>query len=273
MKDIRKAAVAGLFYPSGSKKLNDEIQLLLSITAGKNNLPGISGIIAPHAGYPYSGKTAAYAYNLLRGKNYENVIILSPSHREYFPGSCVFSGDAYETPLGIVEVNKELADRLTGGSRSIFKGIKGHRDEHAIEVQLPFIQNVLPGARIVPIVMGDQSKIFVDELAGRLAEVLDDRTVVVASSDLSHYHTKKEADALDSVVEESISGFDYEKLQTALENRMCEACGGGPIVAMMKASAMVNKNKSAVLNRSDSGDTTGDFNDVVGYLSAVVYGE
>ena len=95
----------------------------------------------------------------------------------------------------------------------------------------------------------------------------------MASSDLSHYHSKVKADELDSIVKNSVSGFDYENLQRDLEAGRCEACGGGPIIAMMKASALKNKKNSLVLNRSDSGDTNGDFNEVVGYLSAVVYGE
>jgi hypothetical protein len=121
--------------------------------------------------------------------------------------------------------------------------------------------------------MGDQSKIFVDELAGKLAEITDDKTVIVASSDLSHFHSKKKADELDSIVESSIRDFDYENLQKYFDTGLCEACGGGPIIALMKAASLKNKKKSLVLNRSDSGDTTGDFNEVVGYLSAAVYGD
>jgi len=273
MKDIRKAAVAGLFYPSDKEKLISEIQLLLSSAESTEKISGIIGIISPHAGYIYSGKTAAYAFNLLRGKKIKNVIIISPSHREYFPGSCVFSGSSYETPLGIVEVNKNLAEKLVEGSKTLFTGIKGHREEHAIEVQIPFLQNILSDFKIVPVVMGDQSKLFVDELAKGLIKILDEETVIVASSDLSHYHSKKKADELDSIVESSIRDFDYENLQKYLDTGICEACGGGPIIAMMKAAALKNKQNSLILNRSDSGDTTGDFNEVVGYLSAVVYGE
>jgi hypothetical protein len=121
--------------------------------------------------------------------------------------------------------------------------------------------------------MGDQAKLFVDELAERLTKIIDEETVIVASSDLSHYHSKKKADELDSIIESSIRDFDYDNLQKYLDTGICEACGGGPIIAMMKAAALKNKQNSIVLNRSDSGDTTGDFNEVVGYLSAVVYGE
>ncbi len=273
MKEFRKAAVAGLFYPSDQKKLSEEINLLLSISQTEKIFPGITGIISPHAGYIYSGRTAAYAYNLLKEKNFKNVIILSPSHREYFPGACIYSGDGYETPLGVVGINKVMTENIIEGSKTIFKGTQGHKQEHAIEVQVPFLQIVLNDFQIIPVVMGDQSKIFVDELAEQIAKVLDDDTIIVASSDMSHYYTKQKADELDSIVEKAVKDFEYEKLQEYFERRVCEACGGGPIIAMMKAASLINRKNSFVLHRSDSGDVTRDFNEVVGYLSAVVYGE
>ena len=164
MKKLRKAAVAGLFYPAEQKKLSEEIKLLLSVSESEKNFPNVIGIISPHAGYIYSGRTAAYGFNLLKNKNYNNVIILSPSHREYFPGICVYDGDGYETPLGIVEINKEITHKIVDGSKAIFLGENGHGQEHAVEVQVPFLQTILKEFKIVPIVMGDQSKMFVDEL-------------------------------------------------------------------------------------------------------------
>ena len=121
--------------------------------------------------------------------------------------------------------------------------------------------------------MGDQGKLFVDELAERLSEITDDETLIVSSSDMSHFHSKLEADNLDSIVEKRINNFDFEKLQNDLDLQNAEACGGGPIVAMMKAASLRNKKHSMVIHRSDSGDVTGDDSGVVGYLSAVVYGD
>ncbi len=269
---VRKPAVAGLFYPADSKKLRSEIELLLSVAEPDIELNKIFGLIAPHAGYIYSGRTAAYAYNLVQNKKYKKVIIISPSHREYFPGACVYEGDAFETPLGIVNVDVEVAARIVSGSKLIFKGLSGHREEHAIEVQIPFLQYVLDEFKIIPIVMGDQRKIFIEELARKISEVADEDTLIVASSDLSHYHAKYEAFDLDTVVEENIKKFDFENLYLALESKKCEACGGGPIIAMMKAAKLLNKTNSVVLNRSDSSDVSGDDVQVVGYLSAAIYG-
>ncbi len=272
MRNIRPAQVAGYFYPAEPAKLREEINLMLDISEKQEKAENIFGIISPHAGYTYSGKTAAYSYNQLKGKSYKRVVIISPSHSEYFPGVSIFDGDAYETPFGTLEVDKEFAEKLAGKSKSIFLGSEGHRREHALEVQLPFLQTVLKDFKIVPVVMGDQDKVYVDELAKNLAEAVDDDTLVVASCDLSHHHSKAEADRLDSIVAERINNFDFENLQKDLDNRNCEACGGGPVIAMMKAAALKQKNHSTVLHRSDSGDVTGDKKEVVGYLSAVIYG-
>ena len=175
--------------------------------------------------------------------------------------------------LECVEVNKEIVQKLTEESRIIFKGIEGHRQEHAVEVQIPFLQVVLKDFKIVPIVIGDQGDLFVNELAEKLSKVIDDKTVIVASSDLSHYYSGDEANKLDSIVEKRIIDFDYDNLQKDFKMKNCEACGGGTIVSMMKAAAKLNRLKSEVLYRNNSGDTSGDYSSVVGYLSAVIYGE
>ena len=268
---IRHQQVAGYFYPADKDKLQKDIALMLQVTKPEKAFNNIFGIVSPHAGYMYSGKTAAFAYNLLKDKFYKTVIIISPSHAEYFPGISIYDGDAYETPLGIVEIDQVMVDMLVENSKIIFRGIQGHRKEHALEVQIPFLQTVLKNFKIVPIVMGDQSKMFVDELAEKISKVVDDNTLVVASSDMSHFYSAEEAERLDSVVEKRINDFDFEQLLKDLDDHECEACGGGPIAVMMKTASLKNIDKSIVISRSDSGDVTGDKSEVVGYLSAVVY--
>ncbi|MBK7631381.1 MAG: AmmeMemoRadiSam system protein B [Ignavibacteriales bacterium] len=268
---IRHQQVAGYFYPAEKEKLQKEISSLLHSAKPAKTFNNIFGIISPHAGYVYSGKTAACAYNLLKDKSYKTVIVISPSHTEYFPGISIYDGDAYETPLGIVEIDKEITDKLVEHTKLIFRGKQGHRKEHALEVQIPFLQSVLKDFKIVPIVMGDQSKLFVDELAVKISEVVEDEILVVASSDMSHFHSAKEADKLDSVVEKNINEFNFENLLIDLDKNNCEACGGGPIAAMMKAASLKDINNSFILDRSNSGDVTGDKSEVVGYLSAVIY--
>ena len=269
MSKIRKPAVAGMFYPADKRELQNQLHALLDSTKLEEDFKNIAGLIAPHAGYLYSGKTAAFAFNTLANKNYETVIIISPSHREYFPGISIYDGDAYETPLGIVEINKDVRDKLI--SENIYEAIQGHRNEHGIEVEIPFLQTVLKNFTIVPIVMGDQNKNYVDELSQKLSEVFDDKTLIVASSDLSHFHSHEEAAILDSKIKNRINNYDFDGLQQDLEERNSEACGGGCIVSLLKSAKLNNSHKSKVLSYSDSGDVTGDTSEVVGYLSAVIY--
>lgn len=271
MKTIREPAVAGMFYPASAAKLKDEVKWLLDKFKPEQNFQNVFGIVSPHAGYIYSGKTAAFAFNSVANKKYKTVLIISPSHREYFPGISIYSGDAYKTPLGNVPLNKEMISKLTDDDKFIFEGLNGHRTEHAVEIQIPFLQIVMKDFSIVPIVIGDQRKMFVDGLAQKLTEVVDDETLIVASSDLSHFHTKAEADKIDSLIEKRITDFDFEGLQYDLDNRHCEACGGGGIVALMKAAYILNVKKAVVLSHTDSGDVSGDSSEVVGYLSAVIY--
>jgi AmmeMemoRadiSam system protein B len=273
MSYVRPPQVAGYFYPSNPEKLRKDVKLLLDEAKPKEKVNNIFGIVSPHAGYIYSGKTAAHAYNLLVGKKYKRVVIISPSHSEYFPGISIFEGDAYETPLGRLKVDKEFSEKLETEDGIIFKGFEGHRREHALEVQLPFLQYVLEEFNIVPVVMGEQSKRNIDALAKKLAEVANDETLIVASSDMSHFYSKSKADKLDSVVEKRVKEFDFNSLQNDLTDRNCEACGGGPIVVLMKAAKLKNIQHSMVLHRSDSSDVTGEEKEVVGYLSAVIYGD
>jgi MEMO1 family protein len=271
MAQLRHPSAAGYFYPGDKGKLTEQIDWLLKIGHKDKIFDNISGLVAPHAGYIYSGRTAAFAYNTIKDKNYRTVIIISPSHREYFPGVSVYEGDGYITPLGVVNINKEMVNQLTEGSINVFKGSEGHRQEHGVEVHLPFLQFILQDFNIVPIVMGDQSKIYIDELAERISDSIDENTLVIASSDLSHFYPRDIAQELDSLVEKRINEYDYEGLYRDIEHKNCEACGGGPIIAMMKSIDLKTKNKSIVLNRSDSGDTTKNIDEVVGYLSAAVY--
>jgi len=270
-KKYRKPAVAGMFYPSDPDKLQNELETLLSISIPERNIDNIFGLVSPHAGYIYSGRTAAYGFNLLKGKDYKTVIIISPSHREYFPGISIYDGDGFETPLGKVDLDNEMADKLINQSRIIFRGIEGHRQEHAVEVQIPFLQQVLGEFEIIPIVMGDQGKMFVDELSQKISEAANEDTLVIASSDLSHYYSRTEADKMDSLVARGIEQFDIGKLEENFNLSRCEACGAGAILSLMNSASILNKKKTLLLHRSDSADTSGDYSQVVGYLSAVVY--
>lgn len=271
MKTVREPAVAGMFYPANVLKLRSEIEAHLASVNLEGTFENIFGIISPHAGYVYSGKTAAFAYKTIQNRSYKTVVVISPSHREYFPGISIYSGDLYKTPLGEIEIDKEMISNLIDDKSFIFEGMNGHRAEHSLEVQLPFLQTVIDNFKLVPIVMGDQRKEFVISLAEKLSKVVNNETLIVASSDLSHFYSRKKADVLDSIVEDRISKFDYDGLLDDLEKQKCEACGGGPIAVLLKTAELRGIKNVQVLSRTDSGETSGDISEVVGYLSAVVF--
>ena len=268
----RPPAVAGKFYPDDPAKLRRQIAELMDRVPQVQMKGRVKGIITPHAGYLYSGFTAAHAFAALRGEKFETVVVVSPSHFEFFPGVSVYPGEAYATPLGMVEINKTLRNRIVGEAAFIISSETGHGTEHALEVQLPFLQEVLPPFTLLPIVIGNQSREIcfkVGEVLGKLLK--DENALLVASTDLSHYYASDIATKFDMVMLDDVADFDYEKLMTDLEERNTEACGGGPAVAVMSALKHLGVKNIEVLHHSNSGDVTGDYSSVVGYLSAVAY--
>lgn len=268
---VRQPAVAGMFYDNRPDELHDYITYLLSKVEADNIYGNIAGLIAPHAGYRYSGLTAAYAYKQIENKSYKRVIVVSPSHREYFEGISIYDGNAYATPLGQIKIDRDTAERLVSASADIFFGESGHRSEHALEVHLPFLQSTLSEFKLIPMVMGQQNEEAVNKLAANLATLIDPDTLLVASTDLSHFFDKKTADMYDSRVAERITAYDYEGLLDDIAAEKSHACGAGPMAAVMKACSEKGYDQATVLHRSDSGDSSGDNSEVVGYLSAVLY--
>lgn len=272
---VRPPSVAGLFYPAKKDELERIVGGLLQ-KAKENIKVGVSGrlfgIISPHAGYPYSGYTAAHGYSLLDRESFKSVVIISPSHREYFDGVSVFSGKAYSTPLGDVETDNELRNAFMdkAGDMAI-DSWAGHKGEHAIEVQLPFLQMTIENFKLLPIVMGDQKADYCRRLGKVIADiVVNGNVLVVASSDLSHYYDYETANEIDKVCIDDIMSSSPDRLLDDLENRRCEACGGGPIVSCLYAGIDSGFKKIGLLHHCNSGDMTGDKSAVVGYLSAVI---
>ncbi len=270
---IRKAAVAGTFYPAEKETLDQKIAIYLENSRPVEIVSQVFGLIVPHAGYIYSGGVAARAYRQIVDRDFDVVVVISPSHRIYFEEVSVYDGDGYETPLGTLAVDKEKAQRLAAMSPNIILSDLGHEiDEHALEVQLPFLQHILYDFKLLPIVMGNQDAANVEALADALTELLKDcNALIVASSDLSHFHNYDKATLLDKVVVEDINQFDDIKLAEDLANNACEMCGGGPVLATMKACRSLGANKAKVLLYRNSGDVSGDKEQVVGYLAGMLY--
>ncbi len=270
--DIRPAAVADLFYPGNPVELDYELEKLID-DAKSIDLDGdIEALVCPHAGYQYSGPVAAAAYKNLKNHKYSVIAIISPSHRETFTGVSVFNGGAYETPLGLVPVASEYADALIEQDEVIVSSWAGHCDEHALEVQLPFLQKVLEETPIIPIVLGQQDSGTCKLLGEALGNVLkESASLIVASSDLSHHHPYDEAVKIDHATIQLIESFDEANFGSALEDQTSEACGGGAIIAAMVASKIEGADTVKSLLYKNSGDTSGDRSAVVGYLSAAFY--
>ncbi|MCK4417112.1 MAG: AmmeMemoRadiSam system protein B [Candidatus Latescibacteria bacterium] len=277
---LRRAANAGMFYPADQKALNQMIDTYLENARDAGVSGEIIGLISPHAGYEYSGQVAANAYQQIAGRNYQTVVVIAPSHTEYFPEISVYNGDGFKTPLGPVCLDKDLASQLVAQHRAVVFSARGHwiagsvRQEHSLEVQLPFLQKVLKNFKIVPIVMGDQGYSSCQTLGETLAKVLPNKkALIVASSDLSHFHPYDRAVKLDKTVISHIERFDFTGLSEDIERGICEACGGGPMVAAMIAAEMLGANRAKVLLYANSGDVTGDRSSVVGYMAAMLYKE
>ncbi|MDD3370470.1 MAG: AmmeMemoRadiSam system protein B [Alphaproteobacteria bacterium] len=279
----RPPYVAGTFYPSDPSQLRETVAACFA-KAPQTAIKGpVFALIAPHAGYQFSGPIAAHAFGLIRGHSYKRVVVIAPSHTQSFPYASIYDGDAYETPLGKISIDKPFAKALTKTDNLLKFSETGHgcvmgRCEHALEVELPFLQEVLGDFKLVPIVMGDTSYEMARAVGVALAEqiALDDNarkpdTLIVASSDLSHYHPYLEANALDGKVLGAIAQGDYLSLSINARSRVWEACGSGPIVAAMIAAERLGAKSSVVLARGNSGDTTGDRSRVVGYGAMALF--
>ena len=271
MKRIRKAAVAGTFYPASAQELEQTVRRLLADVTVRVGPGTVTGIIAPHAGYMYSGATAAMAYAQLGHTKRSVVVVISPSHREFFDGVSVYPGDGYETPLGSIPIASGMRERLTEGVPGILVSTRGHGLEHALEVQLPFLQCALGEFELLPLVIGNQSQEHCLALGDALGAICKGTDVLlVASTDLSHFSSVEAARQLDAVVAEDIEAFDPVQLMRDLEAGTAEACGGGPVAAVMRGCALLGARTPTVLGQSHSGMVTGDNESVVGYLSAVI---
>ena len=271
---VRKAAVAGTWYPASAPKIRAEVESYLADVPGRASEGRLVGLICPHAGLRYSGPVAAHAYALLRGRTDLTAVLVGPSHRVPFEGLAVVARGAFETPLGLAPIDEDIADRLLGAHPFVVDLPHPHRGEHALEMQLPFLQHLVPGLRIVPILMGHQKREEAEALAEALAVGLAglDRVLLVASTDLSHYHPAPVANELDAAVIGDVRDFDFEALMARLLRSPGHACGGGPMVAVMKAAARLGADRSLILRYGDSGDVgERDKSSVVGYLAAALW--
>ncbi len=278
---LRRPAVAGSFYPSDPKRLLEEI----SNSFARAGFPGIPkpadkpadrvvGLLSPHAGYPYSGWVAASGYKRLADDgSFDSVVILGPNHWGIGHPVAVYSSGSWLTPLGVIDVDEELAKAIAAESNLVAEDGLAHSREHSIEVQLPFLQAIYGEFSLVPISMFDQSldtAVSLGEVIADCVRELGRSTVVIASSDMSHYVTDDAARENDLYVLRAAEELDPEEMYRRIEERGVSMCGPGPAAVMMTAARELGGSRGRLLSYHTSGEVTGDYISVVGYASLVV---
>ena len=273
----RRSVIAGSWYPGTEAALK---RALDGYFANANHPPvagRLCGLIAPHAGYAYSGQTAAHAYQQLRGRSFRTVVVVAPSHRAWFDAPAVSAEDAYETPLGRIPVDQALAAALA--TRIPLQRIRGDT-EHAVEIQLPFLQYILGDCYLLPILLSTDNPELPQKLAQALVEVnrlppwAGSGLLLIASSDLHHIASYGEVVRRDRSVVDAVAAFDLTALTPLLMDRDCSVCGRIPILTVLHACRTMGANAVQVLHQTSSGDVTGQRRPgeyTVGYMSAAIY--
>ncbi|MBU9888783.1 MAG: AmmeMemoRadiSam system protein B [Candidatus Omnitrophica bacterium] len=265
----RPAAVSGQFYPDIPEALRDQVRQLLAQARSLAD-PRARGLIVPHAGYDYSGRVAAEAYKTVRGRKFECVVIIAFLHRCFLPGVLVDDVAFYETPLGRVPVEGTLARKIREFHPLLRGEFSGRLDEHSLEVQIPFLQEVIPDLRIVPVFLGEQTLQNIRVLAAALAQVTAGRDVLtVATSDLSHFHPYETAVRKDKRLIALFEKADLEALGDACARDEIEACGLGPMLTLALLAKDRGWTGPSLIRYENSGDVTGERNSVVGYAAMV----
>lgn len=273
----RPAAVAGTWYPGTAPALTREVDEYLSrvetVPSGR-----VRAVMAPHAGIMFSGPVGAHAYKAAAKGRYDVAVLVGPSHFAAFDGVSVWPDGAFDTPLGPATIDAEGVEALTPFA-VVQRLPAAHRREHSLEMQLPFLRRLLPDVPIVPLLMGFQQRETIHALAGAIAGAFEGRrALLVASTDLSHYFDAHTASRLDGAVQRSVAAFDPEGLLREFEKYpehergRYVACGGGPAISVMLAARALGARDARVLKYAHSGEVSGDYTGVVGYLAAA-FGE
>ncbi len=276
MENIREPSVAGAFYPSDPDALSDDVRGYLK-KAGEKTLEGdVIALVSPHAGYAYSGQVAAYAYKVVEGMDFDDVIVIAPSHRWPFEGASIYHRGGFRTPLGVVPIDGGMCDEIMALDRRFQFIPEAHLGEHSLEVQLPFVQIALKGYELVPIVlMGGANYEICQSLGKAIAESSKEKScLIIASSDLTHSYSYREVVAQDEILAQHIDQFNITGLAEDLRRGRCQACGEGPILTAMIAAKTLGGDAGKVLKLTNSGDVTGDKgpgNYTVGYLAGAFY--
>jgi len=272
---IKQADFAGQFYPASGEALSAMVDNFLEKAAPKSIPSDIFVLLSPHAGYGYSGQTAAFGYKLIKNKPYKTVIILGTSHHKIFNGAAVYGEGAFLTSLGKISIDEEFVKRIVEREPEVFIDESAFSNEHSVEVQLPFLQKVLTDFKIVPVVIGDCSLDSSKKIAGLFKEAIGDRkdVLVVVSSDMYHGYDFEEAGKIDAFTLDLIKKIDYEGLYYALRDGNAQACGGFSIVIALNLAKQRGSKEAEVLSQTNSALVTGKLIKgewAVGYASCAI---
>jgi MEMO1 family protein len=273
--DLRPSPIAGRWYSGQASQLAASVDEAIHMANVTFPTGSVLGLIAPHAGHPYSGRVAGYAFKAVQGAHFDVVVIVCPSHF-HDDGPLLTTGHAaYHTPLGDVPVAQEALAHLRTELAPILLVAIRHDREHAIEIELPFLQRTLTGDfKLLPVMMRDQSMSAARALGRVLVQVLaGQKVLIVGSSDLAHFLTQAETEVLDAEMLKQVEAFDPEGVLSAQESGRGFACGYGAIAATLWATRAFGATHSRVVKHATSGDINGDYSSVVGYGSAVLWKE
>ncbi|MEA3507213.1 MAG: AmmeMemoRadiSam system protein B [Elusimicrobiota bacterium] len=269
---IRKPQVAGSFYPAAEQELEKTVKNYL----GETDLSPAAGIMVPHAGYIYSGRTAGLTYR--RVKIPDTVIIIGPNHTGRGAPVSVMAEGAWQIPPSEIEINSTLAGEIISGSRFAQNDTEAHaggfpRGEHCLEVQLPFLYYLNPSVNIVPVVMGVNDISYVEDLADAVISAIKGSSrevLIAASSDMSHFISEDEARKKDRMAIDKIMNLDYRGLMDTVRKNNITMCGAAPAAVMVKAADELGARKAELIDYTTSADTTGDSSRVVGYAGIIL---
>lgn len=269
---MREPAVSGTFYPSVSGELANMIDGFVKEARQSHDVEGAVSYVAPHAGYVYSGRTAAYAFAAMLGKrdieSIETFIVIGPNHTGYGKPIAVSMQD-WKIPLGVIQNDKELSS-LIAKADGMEKDEEAHREEHSVEVQLPFIKQLFPDAKCCFICMGDQSidtAVLLSDAITNAIKATGRKVIVLASSDFNHYESRAATQRKDRPLFEQLEKMDLHRFYELKENSHESACGYGPVAVSLLFSKALGAKQGLMLDNRDSGDVTGDTSSVVDYAS------
>ncbi|MEE4194257.1 MAG: AmmeMemoRadiSam system protein B [Anaerolineae bacterium] len=274
--NARPSAIAGSWYPGNPTSLTTQIQNYLDQASPVVSEGNLLAIVVPHAGYIYSGQTAAFAFKLLEGRNIERVILCSPFHAMTYEALLTTSYPAYETPLGIIPIDESalaaIDDHLAENGMQKIHRMK-HEQEHSLEIELPFLQTVLGDSfELVPLMVRTHQQVSLQVLATACAELAQEKpSLLVASTDLSHFNSARTAEILDSNVLVDIQNLDPAQLLADNQSGTGLACGAGAVALILYTAKLLGANHTDILNYTHSGVITGDNSSVVGYGAAAIY--